>query len=133
MRLLLDTHIALWAITDSPKLGVLARELILSPENMVFVSAVSLWEIALKHALSAQGRGDMPVTASRAAELFAAAGYESLAVSWAHSVAISALPQQPAHADPFDRMLIAQARSEAMTLLTRDTDVAAYGERVMRV
>lgn len=67
MRLLLDTQIALWALTDSERLGAVARGLIGDPENEIFVSTASVWEIAIKHGL---GRGDMPVSGARAAELF---------------------------------------------------------------
>ncbi len=65
MRLLLDTHIALWAITDSPALPAEARRLILAPHNEIFVSAASIWEISIKHGL---GRGNMPISGSEAAE-----------------------------------------------------------------
>ena len=145
MKLLLDTHIALWAVTDSPKLGAIARALILAPENSIHVSVASVWEIAIKYALNVgdvgvtggagarAGRGDMPVSAARAAELFALSDYQPLPINWAHAQAVSVLPTKKSHADPFDRMLIAQARSEGMTLLTRDAAVADYGERVMLV
>ncbi len=136
MKLLLDTHIALWAVTDSPKLGAIARELILAPENSIHVSAATLWEIAIKYALNVggrAGRGDMPVSSARAAELFVLSDYQPLPIEWAHAEAVSVLPTVKSHADPFDRMLIAQARCELMTLLTRDAAVADYGERVMLV
>ncbi len=128
MRLLLDTHIALWAITDSPKLGKTARDLILAQQNTVFVSAASIWEIAIKHSL---GRGDMPVSGHRAAELFSASGYALLPISAEHAAAVETLP--PLHADPFDRLLVAQARSEPLRLLTRDQTVASYGNDIRLV
>ena len=130
MRLLLDTHIALWAVANSPRLSRMARELILSAENSVWVSSASIWEIAIKHAL---GRGDMPVSGVRANELFTLSGYLPLAIDAKHAASVALLPQQGAHADPFDRMLIAQARAESMTLLTHDGEVAAYGDAVLRV
>ena len=130
MRLLLDTHIALCAVANSPRLSRMARELILSVENSVWVSSASVWEIAIKHAL---GRGEMPVTGVRANELFALSGYLPLAIDAKHAASVALLPQQGVHADPFDRMLIAQARAESMTLLTHDGEVAAYGDAVMRV
>lgn len=142
MKLLLDTHIALWAVTDSPKLGAVARALILAPENSVYVSTASVWEIAIKYALNAGDAGDaggrnehsgMPVSAARAAELFALSDYQPLPIDWAHAQAVATLPIMKAHADPFDRMLVAQARVESMTLLTRNVAMADYGERVMRV
>ena len=130
MRLLLDTHIALWAVANSPRLSRMARELILSAENSVWVSSASIWEIAIKHAL---GRGDMPVSGVRANELFTLSGYLPLAIDAKHAASVARLPQQGAHADPFDRMLIAQALAESMTLLTHDGEVAAYGDAVLRV
>ena len=139
MKLLLDTHIALWAVTDSPKLGVIARELILAPENLIYVSAVTLWEIAIKCALmgggegNRAGRSDMPVSAARAAALFALSHYQPLPMDWADAQAVSALPTMKSHADPFDWMLVTQARCEQMRLSTRDTAVADHGERVMLV
>ena len=130
MRLLLDTHIALWAVANSPRLSRMARELIMSAENSVWVSSASVWEIAIKHAL---GRGDMPVTGVRANELFALSGYLPLPIDAKHAASAARLPQQGVHADPFDRLLIAQARAESMTLLTHDGEVAAYGDAVLRV
>ena len=112
MKLLLDTHIALWAVTDSPKLGVMARELILAPENSIYVSAVTLWEIAINYTLMGGGEGDraghidVPVSAARTAALFALSDYQPLPSDWAHAHAVSALPTMKLHADPFDRMLV---------------------------
>ena len=130
MRLLLDTHIALWAVVNSPRLSPVARELILSAENSIWISAASVWEIAIKHAL---GRGDMPLSGERANTLFARSGYLALAIDAKHAAAVALLPQLGARADPFDRLLIAQARVESMTLLTHDDAVAAYGAGVMWV
>ena len=126
MRLLLDTQIALWALVDSARLGDLARGLIGDPANEVFVSSASLWEIAIKHGL---GRGDMPVSGRQAEQLFDAAGYRRLEISWRHAVAVEELP--PIHADPFDRLLIAQALSEPMRLVSRDAMLARYGAMVL--
>jgi len=128
MNLLLDTHIALWAIADSPRLPGKARELIATPRNTVWVSTASLWEITIKHSL---GRGDMPVSGHAALDYFQQSGYRLLAVEPEHAVAVGELPQH--HADPFDRLLVAQARLEPMRLLTHDTLVARYGDTVMWV
>ena len=128
MRLLLDTQIMLWALTGSARLGAAARGLIVDPTNDIYVSTASIWEIAIKHAL---GRGDMPVSGARAAQLCAAAGYRELPVAWQHAVVVEALP--PLHADPFDRILVAQASAESMRLLSRDTTVAGYGAMVTAV
>lgn len=128
MRLLLDTQIMLWALTGSNRLGATAHALIGDPTNEVYVSAASIWEIAIKHAL---GRGDMPISGVRAAELCTLAGYRELPVTWQHAAGVDALP--PLHADPFDRILVAQAATEPMRLLSRDAAVAGYGAMVLPV
>lgn len=128
MRLLLDTQIMLWALTGSSRLRAVARDLIADPANDIYLSTASIWEIAIKHAL---GRGDMPVSGARAAELCAAAGYRELPVTWQHAAMVETLP--PLHADPFDRILVAQAMAEPMRLLSRDAAVAGYGAMVMAV
>lgn len=126
--MLLDTHIALWALTDSPRLGDRARRLILSPANRVTVSAASVWEIAIKHAL---GHGDMPISGQDAIGYFEQAGYESLPVMPVHAAAVEDLPVH--HQDPFDRLLIAQALAEPLRLLTRDPIFVRYSDTVIRV
>lgn len=126
MNLLLDTHVALWAISDSKRLAKPTRSLLMAPQNSLWVSAVSVWEIAIKHAL---GRGDMPVSAQDALAFFREAGYGLLAVSADHAAAVAALP--PHHQDPFDRLLVAQAHLEPMHLLTADAKLLAYGGTVM--
>ncbi|MFA5589539.1 MAG: type II toxin-antitoxin system VapC family toxin [Lysobacteraceae bacterium] len=128
MNLLLDTHIALWAITDDPRLSDAARELILAPEAIVWVSVASVWEISIKHAL---GRGSMPVSGGEARAFFREAGYRLLDIRAEHAVAVEQLP--PLHADPFDRLLVAQATVEPMRLLTHDRQVVAYGGTVVAV
>jgi PIN domain nuclease of toxin-antitoxin system len=128
MNLLLDTHIALWAITDSPRLSARARRLILDPHATVWISAATMWEIAIKHAL---GRGDMPVSGEQAIDHFRASGYRFLAIEPEHAAAIEALP--PHHQDPFDRLLAAQARVEPMRLLTHDPVLARYGDFIAEV
>ncbi len=128
MNLLLDTHIALWAISDDPKLSSLARGLISSPDNLVWVSAASVWEIAIKRAL---GRGDMPVSSQQALGFFRQSGYKLLPIDAAHATAVENLPAH--HQDPFDRILVAQALSEPMRLITHDPKVALYSDTVILV
>lgn len=128
MRLLLDTQVALWGLTNDPRLTQKAQELIVNPNNDVFVSVASLWEISIKHQL---GRGDMPVSGSRATELFSAAGYQLLPIQVAHAIAVESLPS--IHNDPFDRMLIVQALTEPMRLLTHDRTVARYSDTIIFV
>ncbi len=128
MNLLLDTHVALWAITDHPSLSAHARELILAPRATVWISTVSVWEIAIKHAL---GRGDMPVSSQEAVRYFRQAGYRFLAIEPEHAVAVEALPTH--HQDPFDRLLVAQALVEPMRLMTHDATVARYSETIIEI
>ena len=128
MNLLLDTHIALWAITDNPKLSATARELIQSPKNTIWVSVASIWEIAIKHSL---GRGDMPVSSREALQFFEEADYRLLNIEGEHVVAVEELEAH--HSDPFDRLLVAQALVEPMRLMTHDKTVALYGSTIILV
>ncbi len=125
MRLLLDTQIALWALTDSPRLSAKARMWIEPIENDIYFSAASIWEISIKHRLA---RKDMPVSGAEAAKLFLEAGYYELPVTSIHAAATEQLP--PHHEDPFDRILVAQAFSEPLRLLTHDRQLPAYGDCV---
>ena len=128
MRVLLDTHIALWAVTDAPHLPGVARDVITDPENEVWVSAVSIWEIVIKYAL---GRGGMPISGSEAVHWFTLSGYRDLPISSAHTAAVDALP--PIHGDPFDRMLVAQAQTDPFRLVTQNKVIARYSDVVMVV
>jgi PIN domain nuclease of toxin-antitoxin system len=131
MRLLLDTHIALWTIANTPRLPSMARDLIGNPDNEIVVSVVSIWEIAIKYALARQGRGEMPVSAETARDYFQEALYRILDLTPAHAIAVERLPNL--HADPFDRILVAQALSEPLRLITHDTKVAAYSDSIILV
>ena len=131
MRLLLDTHVALWAITDDASLSRRALELIAEPANQVTISAATLWEIGIKYRLARKGQGRMPISAAEALGYFQASGYDLLAISPAHAVAAADLPAL--HADPFDRMLVAQSLEEPLRLLTHDALVAAYSDSIIQV
>ena len=128
MNLLLDTHVALWAITDHPNLSTTARELILSPRATIWISVASIWEISIKHSL---GRGEMPVSGKDAIRYFRDAGYQFLAIEPEHAAAIETLPRH--HQDPFDRLLVAQALIEPMRLLTHDSNVDRYGDTIVLI
>lgn len=128
MNILLDTHIALWAITDSPRLSAQARELIQAPVSTLWVSVASLWEITIKHSL---GRGDMPVSGKDARGYFEQSGYRMLSVEAEHVLAVAGLP--PHHQDPFDRLIIAQALTEPMRLMTHDQQLLRYSDTVIGV
>lgn len=131
MRLLLDTHVALWAIADHPNLSSEARSLIEDPDNKIVVSVASVWEIAIKHALARGGPNDRPLSGRDALGYFRDAGFELLDIGPAHAAAIQTLA--PLHADPFDRMLVAQALTTPLRLLTHDHRVAAYSDTVIIV
>ncbi len=128
MNLLLDTHVALWAITDSPKLPQRARDLIQAPKTTVWVSAASIWEIAIKCGM---GRGDMPVSGEDAVRYFQESGYRFLPIDVEHALAVESLPAH--HQDPFDRILVAQALVEPMRLMTHDPLVARYSDTIIEV
>lgn len=123
MRLLLDTHIAIWLARDADELKPAARQLILDADA-VFVSSASLWEATIKVAL-----GKLPLLPQRLASQLQAAGVEHLPVSWAHALAVHQLPM--VHKDPFDRLLVAQAMCEPMHLLTHNSLLAAYSPLVI--
>lgn len=128
MNLLLDTHLLLWAASEPERLSARARALLLDSNNQLSFSAASLWEIAIKNGLA---RADFKVDPRRLWRLLLVNGYRELAVSSEHTVAVNELP--PLHRDPFDRILIAQARTEGLLLLTVDKAVAKYGEGVRKV
>jgi PIN domain nuclease of toxin-antitoxin system len=123
-NLLLDTHVFLWWRRADPRLGPEVREAI-GRADAVFVSAASAWEAAIKQAL---GRLELPDRFEAGVE---ASGFEKLAVTFAHAERAGALP--PHHRDPFDRMLLAQALEERLTLVTHDTRLEPYGARFLWV
>lgn len=124
MRLLLDTHILLWWLADDPALSAAARTAIGDPPSEVFVSAASAWEIAIKHAL---GRLEFPI--AQMVTILDEAGFTPLGIAMQHGVIAGALP--PHHNDPFDRMLVAQAQHEGMTIVTADTMIRRYAVAVL--
>ncbi len=128
MNLLLDTHLILWAATDPRRLSEEARLLLLDSANELFYSAASLWEIAIKRGL---GRPDFQVDPRRLWRMLPLNGYRELPVTGEHGIAVETLPLL--HKDPFDRLLLAQARTEDMVLLTKDLKLAEYGEPVRLV
>jgi PIN domain nuclease of toxin-antitoxin system len=121
MKYLLDTHLLLWAAGNPARLPAEARALIDDADNELFFSAASLWEIAVKRGL---GRDDFRVDARVLRRGLLDNGYGELPLASAHAVAIEGLP--PIHRDPFDRVLVAQATVEGITLLTADTMVGQY-------
>lgn len=128
MKLLLDTHLLLWAAGAPERLPQAARALLTAPENELFFSAASLWEVAIKRGL---GRSDFQVDPRVLRRSLLDNGYQELPVTSEHAVSFDQLP--PVHKDPFDRLLVAQAWVEGITLLTSDTQVARYPGPVRRV
>ena len=128
MNLLVDTHLLIWAAVAVQKLPSEAVQLMSDPDNRLHFSTASLWEIAIKFA---QGRADFTVDPAPFLAGLLANGYLELPVEGRHCLAIPTLP--PVHGDPFDRMLVAQAMTEGMQLLTADSRVAGYGGPVRMV
>ena len=126
MRLLLDTHALIWWLSGDAALSSAAHMAIADPTNEILVSAASAWEITTKHST-----GKLPGAAQLAADVAAGVarqGFRELAVTMRHAQMAGGLPGP--HRDPFDRMLIAQAQTEKLLLLTADPMVAAYGDYV---
>ena len=122
MKLLLDTHVLLWAAIDSPRIKAIRRRL-LAADNEVFYSVASLWEIAIKASL-----GKLQADAAAIRDAALDNGFAELAVLGQHALHVGALPWH--HRDPFDRLLVAQAAAEPMQLLTADEVLLAYGSRI---
>jgi PIN domain nuclease of toxin-antitoxin system len=127
MRVLLDTRIAIWAVAADPRLPARATQLMLAADA-VFVSAASVWEISIKHAISP---ARMSMSGSDALAEFQAAGFNLLPITAEHAAAVDGLPAL--HQDPFDRILIAQALTEPLKLITADSALEQYTELVLRV
>ncbi|OGA47733.1 MAG: twitching motility protein PilT [Betaproteobacteria bacterium RIFCSPLOWO2_12_FULL_62_58] len=125
MRLLLDTHLLLWAAASSKRLPGEARTLVEDAANEVFFSAASIWEIAIKSSL---GRTDFRIDLAALQSALPRMGLTELPVSAAHAIGVTKLP--PIHRDPFDRLLIAQSIAEPLTLLTNDALLARYWDGV---
>ena len=128
MKLLLDTHILLWAAGHPDRLPAKAHALLADQENDLVFSAASLWEISIKSGL---GRADFSVDGSALRRGLLEHGYTELAVNGVHALTVQRLP--PIHKDPFDRILVAQATTEALTLVTADPSVAQYPGPVLHV
>jgi PIN domain nuclease of toxin-antitoxin system len=121
--LLLDTHALLWSVGDEDRLPLAVHEVLSAAVVPAYVSAASIWEIAIKRT---SGKLDVP---DNLMEKVAAARFIELRVTSAHALIAGALPTH--HRDPFDRMLVAQAQSEGYTIVTRDRRIAAYGVPVL--
>jgi PIN domain nuclease of toxin-antitoxin system len=125
MRTLVDTHMLLWWLGNDPRLPASASAAIRDPDNDVLVSAASAWEIAIKKAL---GRLEAP---DDLVEVVEANGFTALPIMLGHALRAGSLP--PHHADPFDRMLIAQAQAERLTVITADRRFARYDVELLPI
>ena len=119
----MDTHVLLWALESESNLSSDVREALVNPRNDVYVSAVCIWEVAIKRAL---GKLRAPDNLAATVE---AAGFSELPVSFVHAEQAGSLPKH--HTDPFDRMLVAQAQVEGLTLVTADANIPRYAVRTM--
>jgi PIN domain nuclease of toxin-antitoxin system len=129
--LLLDTHVAIWAVTGADALPASIAATIADPGNEVAVSMASLWEIAIKGSLAPSRRDSTGMSAEQAMEEFAAASFEIVPIEFKHVKCVESLP--PFHRDPFDRLLVATALADTYRLVTHDRALAAYGDHVMVV
>ena len=121
MVILLDTHYVLWSLSGDKRISKAVMDLVEDPEQQVKVSMASIWEIAIKHSLGKlRLQGDLPVTLGNIRAL----GFELLAIEAEHILTLASLPHH--HRDPFDRMLIAQAKHKGMHLLTADPHFKLY-------
>ena len=128
MKYILDTHVLLWAASNSSRLSAEVKFLLSEKENELFFSAASLWEVAIKNGL---GRKDFKVEPHLLRRGLLDNGYSELPVTSEHAVGVSALPD--IHKDPFDRILIAQSIAEGFTLMTADGLIAKYPGPIMQI
>jgi PIN domain nuclease of toxin-antitoxin system len=128
MRFLLDTHFVVWVPIDSPRISTQARSILMDQENQFVFSVSSIWEIAIKKAL---GRPDFPHDPREMRRRLIDNGYEELTIKSQHVVLVDSIPL--IHKDPFDRILIAQALVEGITLLTADPVIAKYPGPIRKV
>ena len=125
MRLLVDTHVLLWAIAEPERLPASFRERLESPDNDVLFSAASIWELAIKLQI---GRLKLPIAPDELAAAAAGMGFDELPVTAAHAAGVHRLPLH--HRDPFDRLLVAQAIHEPARFLTADQALTRYSDLV---
>jgi PIN domain nuclease of toxin-antitoxin system len=128
MKFLFDTHIAIWTLFNDYRLNPSAREIVSNPENEFVFSVCNIWEIAIKRGINASGFQHNP---REIRQYLLRNGCEELSIQSRHVVEVDSLP--PIHKDPFDRILIAQAMVEGITLLTADSVIAQYPGPILKV
>ena len=126
MKILLDTHIALWATLKTDALSTKAKELLLSSDNEIFYSVISIWEVSLKHSINPE---NMEISASEFRQLCQDSGFIEISLEYHHILGLDRLSQKegfPAHKDPFDRLLLAQSITEQMGFMTHDAKISTF-------
>jgi PIN domain nuclease of toxin-antitoxin system len=126
MKILLDTHIALWATLKTDALSARAKELLLSSGSEVFYSVISIWEVSLKHSINPE---NMEITASEFRQLCQDSGFIEIPLEYHHILGLDRLTQKegfPVHKDPFDRLLLAQSITEQMDFMTHDAKISTF-------
>ena len=129
MNLLLDSHILIWALTEDARLSRKARQLILDTDNVIYYSAASIWEISVKHTAHPE---EIEFSGRELSEYCRQAGYLQLEIKEKHVHALETFERAesaPPHKDPFDRILLAQAKAENMSFLTHDARIPDYNEK----
>jgi PIN domain nuclease of toxin-antitoxin system len=124
VKLLLDSHAFLWWLAEDPKLSAKARKAVADPSSVVYISAATVWELAIKAFL-----GRLDLNGADLVEEIGENDFIELPMTTRHSVVAATLPRH--HDDPFDRMLIAQARIEGLTVVTRDPAFREYGIEIL--
>jgi PIN domain nuclease of toxin-antitoxin system len=131
MNYLLDTHTLIWSITEKRKLSVRARQTIENGNNIIFVSAISFWEVSLKYAIGKMNiQGFLPEELS---ELSIESGFSLISLLPTESASYCHLPINSNHKDPFDRMLIWQAIQQDLTLISKDENIAGYRSAGLKI
>ena len=128
MRYLLDTHIVIWAMVGSRNLSDAARLILQDPDNVFYVSSASIWEVSIKHSVRPS---EIPVTSEQMIRFCRNSGIVELPVNFGQAQTVSGLPLL--HNDPFDRMLLAQAKSEGIKIMSHDRQFPQYGDFVIPV
>ena len=126
MKILIDTHIALWATMYSDRLSASGQRILLSPENEVFFSVISIWEVSLKHSIDPK---NMEISSKEFRKLCLEAGFIEMPLEAKHVLGLETLIQKAGysqHKDPFDRILLAQAQEEGMSFMTHDQKIATF-------
>jgi len=129
MKVLLDTHIILWALIDDARLSEKAKNIILSKENEIYYSTASVWEVSIKHSLHPES---MPLSGEQLSDYCQKSGYQMLAIRDDHVYALETIQRAegaPKHNDPFDRIMIAQAKADGLLFVTHDTLIPYYEEK----